>query len=265
MGHVELLCEVIAWMWAPSCSCASRFRSFIQMMPISRSWWKTWNHGSPEQMFCIKFIMHNFSPPMPGGTSLLHPSYRTSRSADICVGSCSYSLCDVWICQSKDAHSCIFPRWISRYILYICCGPFCYSSHCTHESHVTGPLETTLWHIFCTIGAPQFPSVFLSLDCRSSVSFRALYPPVRPVQLGTGTPQFLPALLGLNCHSYIAFHIPYSPLICGAPPLGSHSWIPIGAPLHALALLNVIPHSSCPFLRFLTGMGTPQSHQRSSA
>jgi len=68
--------------------------------------------------------------------------FPTSHSSDFSASSCRYSLCALWIRQWKEGHSYVFSRWISRNILRIPCDKFYSVSHCTYQSHISGPLHT---------------------------------------------------------------------------------------------------------------------------
>jgi len=70
------------------------------------------------------------------------PVFLTSCSVNFSTCSHSYSLRAVWICKWKDSNSDIFSRWISRHILSISYDKIYSKSHSTHQSHISGPLET---------------------------------------------------------------------------------------------------------------------------
>ena len=155
------------------------------------------------------------------------------------AGSCSDSLCIVWIYQWKEDHSYDFSRLLSTYILPIPCVKFYSWSHCTHQSHIIGPLDTPPVvelcensHCSCPVGTSQprltlihsIPQLIPHVPCSSIVL----------------------AHLGLDCHFYIEFctSAPAHP----SPPsarqlvwtlLNPHRcssayiwcfWIPVGAP-----------------------------------
>ena len=139
------------------------------------------------------------------------PVFPTSHSADFSTSSCSYSLCTVWICQLKEGHSYVFSRWIWSYILPVPCDELYSGSHYTHQSHISGPLDTPTPPLRCNsarIGAPQFLSALRSLDYCSCISLDTEFPP---------------AHLHLDCRFYIECRTLYPtlPSPFSAPPLVS--------------------------------------------
>jgi len=120
------------------------------------------------------------------------PVFPAPHSVDFSAGGYRCSLCAAWICHWKEGHSYVFSRWISRHILSIPYDKFYSGSHCTHQSHISGPLPTPLppW---CganstRIRAPQFPSALLILDSLSSISFHSQFLLFQRSCAGIGTP-----------------------------------------------------------------------------
>jgi len=143
MGHVKQWCGITGWICAPRLSFPSRSRSCCLTMHLSPTLLMTWNHGSPKWKCLISFTINFSSLPVAWGASLRHPSISILSLHDFRASRCSYSLCAVWICQGKQGHSNVFSRWISRYILPIPCDKLYSRSHCTHQSHSSGLLDTS--------------------------------------------------------------------------------------------------------------------------
>ena len=151
----------------------------------------------------------------------------------IALATAATDFCAVWICGWKEGHSNVFSRWILRYVLPIPSDQ-CYSgSHCTHQSHIHGPLDSTLQCNSARIGAPQFPPELLAIDWQSSILFHTRFPLVR-------APQFQPAHLGVDWRSYIEFRTPYPTHthIHTHRHTHTHTSTLFGAPTLVWALLN---------------------------
>jgi len=118
-------------------------------------------------------------------------------------------------------------------------------SYCIHQSHSCGPLDTALRPNSCRIGAPQSPSVLLSLDWLSSLSFCSQWLLVQHSTAGIGT-RWSP-LSGLA--DSISFRAQYPCSVL----LNSHRrtsiWI-VAPTLHSVLLTPpnsaLLPWDSCP-------------------
>jgi len=148
-----------------------------------------------------------------------------------------------------------FSRWISRYIVSIPFDNFYYGSHCTHQSHISGTLQTppppTMRRNSARIGASQSPSGLLSLDSPSSISCCSQILLFQHISARIGTPQS--PLFWLEMLYFIP---PARPPFPGSSAFDVSPSIPTGCPILDSTLVTIPP----PFRRSSTGRALLNPH-----
>ena len=154
---------------------------------------------------------------------------------------------------------------MSRYRVPIPSDTLYSGSDCAHQSQISGPLYTPpYWRNTTGTLTSQSPSAHLSLDWRSSLSFRSQFHLFQCSSAVIGTPKS--PLSGMALLYFIPYSIrPYTRYSAW----DGNSSILTGDPWSQLLLLYCIPHSlpppPTPFQLSSTGIALLNSHGCSSA